>query len=82
MCEMTLTHRALAINSERRTITMADESGLGQLGQNPEGRSLTIADLARSLASEPTVQATKRRDGSIDDHSLCQWKGKPDREAS
>jgi hypothetical protein len=30
----------------------------------------------------PTVQATKRPDGSIDDRSMCEWKNKPDREAS
>jgi hypothetical protein len=33
-------------------------------------------------AKTPQVQATKRADGSIDDHSMCEWKGKPDREAS
>ena len=74
---MTLTHRALAINSERRTITMADESGLGQLGQNPESRSLTIADLARSLASEPTVQATLQRivDMAVEEIDGCEGAG-------
>jgi hypothetical protein len=30
----------------------------------------------------PQVQATKRADGSVDDHSMCAWKGKPDLEAS
>lgn len=31
---------------------------------------------------EPTVQAKKRADGSVDDRSMCDWKGKADREAS
>ncbi len=33
-------------------------------------------------AKTPTVEATKRVDGTIDDHSLCDWKGHADREAS
>ncbi len=33
-------------------------------------------------AKTPKVTATKRPDGSVDDHSMCEWKGKPDREAS
>lgn len=33
-------------------------------------------------SKEPTVQATKRADGSLDDHSMCEWRGKADREAS
>jgi hypothetical protein len=33
-------------------------------------------------AEEPTVQAQKRPDGSVDDRSMCEWKGKADREAS
>lgn len=31
---------------------------------------------------DPTVQAKKRPDGTVDDRSLCAWKGKSDREAS
>ncbi len=30
----------------------------------------------------PKVPTTKKADGSVDDHSMCQWKGKADREAS
>jgi hypothetical protein len=30
----------------------------------------------------PQVQATKKIDGTIDDRSMCEWKGMPDREAS
>ena len=30
----------------------------------------------------PQVQAPKRRDGSVDDHAMCEWRGKADREAS
>lgn len=33
-------------------------------------------------AEEPTVQTKKRADGSIDDRSMCEWRGKADREAS
>ncbi|MFT3771908.1 MAG: hypothetical protein QM820_41395 [Minicystis sp.] len=33
-------------------------------------------------AEEPAVQAKKRPDGSVDDRSMCDWKGKADREAS
>lgn len=33
-------------------------------------------------AKTPTVKATRRADGSIDDRSMCEWRGKPDREAS
>lgn len=33
-------------------------------------------------AKTPTVEATKRVDGTVDDHSLCDWKGHADREAS
>jgi len=37
---------------------------------------------AQFQGKTPPIQTTKRLDGSIDDHSLCDWKGKPDREAS
>jgi hypothetical protein len=37
---------------------------------------------AQFEAKTSQVKPTKRIDGSIDDHSLCDWKGKPDREAS
>jgi hypothetical protein len=30
----------------------------------------------------PKVDAKKRAPGNVDDHSMCEWKGKPDREAS
>ena len=30
----------------------------------------------------PKLSASKRADGSIDDHSMCEWRGKADREAS
>jgi hypothetical protein len=30
----------------------------------------------------PKLSANKRADGSIDDHSMCEWRGKTDREAS
>ena len=30
----------------------------------------------------PQVQAQKKADGTVDDRSMCEWKGKPDREAS
>jgi hypothetical protein len=30
----------------------------------------------------PKVQTTKKADGSVDDHAMCEWKGHPDREAS
>jgi hypothetical protein len=30
----------------------------------------------------PKVPTVKRVDGSVDDHSMCEWKGKADREAS
>jgi hypothetical protein len=30
----------------------------------------------------PKVEATKRADGSVDDHPMCEWKGRSDREAS
>src|SRR5262249_46040665 len=30
----------------------------------------------------PKVQAAKKVDGTVDDHSMCAWKGKADREAS
>jgi hypothetical protein len=33
-------------------------------------------------AEEPKVVAKKRADGSVDDRSMCEWKGKVDREAS
>jgi hypothetical protein len=33
-------------------------------------------------AKTPKVQAHKRPDGSVDDRSMCEWKGRPDREAS
>ncbi|APR78135.1 putative lipoprotein [Minicystis rosea] len=33
-------------------------------------------------ADDPSLQAKKRADGSFDDHSMCDWRGKPDREAS
>jgi hypothetical protein len=32
--------------------------------------------------STPKLQAKKRADGSIDDHSMCDWRGRADREAS
>lgn len=37
------------------------------------------AEFARKTPQVPTV---KRVDGTVDDHSLCDWKGKADREAS
>ena len=33
-------------------------------------------------SEEPTAQARKRADGSVDDRSTCEWRGKADREAS
>src|SRR5262249_8500611 len=33
-------------------------------------------------ASTPTVKATRNADGSINDQSRCDWRGKADREAS
>jgi len=33
-------------------------------------------------AKTPTVKATRRADGSIDDRSMCEYRGKPDRESS
>jgi hypothetical protein len=33
-------------------------------------------------AKSAKIEARKRADGTLDDHSMCEWKGKPDREAS
>jgi hypothetical protein len=59
--------------SKRLLLLVAFPALLGAVGCNsgPQFQSKT-----------PQVQATKRADGSVDDHSMCDWKGKPDREAS
>jgi len=65
------------ITSERQTKDMTDESGLGQLGQDPASASLTIADLARSMAAEPTVQTTLQRivDMAVEEIEGCEGAG-------
>jgi hypothetical protein len=40
------------------------------------------ADEAKFETKTPKVEAKKRADGTVDDHSMCEWKGKTDREAS
>jgi hypothetical protein len=37
---------------------------------------------AQFKSKTPKVSANRRADGSVDDRSMCEWKGKPDREAS
>ena len=44
--------------------------------------SVTACGGTKFEAKGPGVVATKRADGTIDDRTLCDWKGKPEREAS
>ena len=37
---------------------------------------------AKFQTKTPKIEAKKRADGSVDDHSMCEWKGRADREAS
>jgi len=44
--------------------------------------ALTACGGTKFEAKSPGVKAERRADGSVDDRSLCDWKGKTDREAS
>ena len=47
------------------------------------GLSLAACNSGNEFAGKgPKVPTVKRPDGSVDDHSMCDWRGKADREAS